>query len=121
VGGMTMFELLYGRRFGPEELSSQPLKFILYESLVYDNEIEMEYIHSKQSKSSDKKVLYDMNSREIKEIMEQRKKFFTNQYKEDDDAEVVVTLLTTEEYLEIAGTSTNNDRILFTENSSISD
>jgi hypothetical protein len=95
-GGCHLMELLYGREFTKAELASQPVKEILIQCLVYDNELEKEYMRKQDAKtnakgSGDGLIL---GSKAVNEQL--------FEWDHPEDFKAIVTLLTTEEYEEIA-------------------
>jgi hypothetical protein len=110
VGGdNTIFDILYGRKFTKEELATQPVRMILFESLLYDNEIEWSHMKKAQGKSGKGELIVPGKSNaEIKQMI------FEAKYPEYRNA--IVTLLTTEEYLNLATATENYHRNIFGEN-----
>jgi len=94
AGGCHLFEMLYGREFTKDELSSQAIKTILMESLIYDNEVEQEHRRQDEfaSKSSHGGMI--IGSKNVNELL--------FQMKHPEMQDCIVTLLTTEEYLKLA-------------------
>jgi hypothetical protein len=102
-GGCHLIEILYGRKFNDELLNSQPIKQIVMECLLHDDELEKEYIQKSEDeskKTSGRNLI--VGSRNVQEIL------FEMQYPEYHNA--VVTLLTTEEYEKEIAESKNNNR-----------
>jgi hypothetical protein len=98
VGGKTIFEVLFGEPLSDELLASQPIQEILFESLIYDNELEEEHIEKSYKKSKNgKSDKYTIPTSSKVDVL------FRVKYPEVQDEKVVVTLLTTEEYLKIGG------------------
>ena len=107
AGGRTILEVLYGRAFQEVEMFSQPVQQLIYECLIYDNEIENEHIKSSNKPKHPEKEgnIPIIQPRPVSEIL------FEYRYIELRDA--ICTLLTTEEYLKmerlIDSTSRHND------------
>jgi hypothetical protein len=87
-----MMEVLYGERIGPDILFSQPCRQIVTESLLYDDEIEKDYIDSKGRPSDGRNTenIILIGTRQAREIV-----FYT---RNPELADAIVTLLTTEEF-----------------------
>jgi hypothetical protein len=106
VGGeATIFDVLYGRRFTVEDLASQPARMVLFESLLYDNEIEWSSMKKQSGGGGSGNIIVPGKS-----TMEIKQMVFDAKYPEYRNA--VVTLLTTKEYLEIASATKNHYRDL---------
>ena len=94
VGDRTVFDVLYGERIDDEALSSLFVRVILEECLIYDNEIELDYVKSAKNKGPEKEgniqIIQQMPIHEASMLM----KYPELQY-------AIVTLLSTEEYLEL--------------------
>ena len=108
-GEKTIFDILYGRKFTEEELASQPARMVLFESLLYDNEIEWKSV-KKASGGGGKGelIIPGKTTAEIKQMI------YDAKYPEYKDA--IVTLLTTQEYLNLATATENYYRNVFGEN-----
>lgn len=95
-------EILYGRKFTIEELSAQPIREISAQSLIYDSQMEQEYIRQQESKSKNMKGSnMIVGSRDVNELL------FQTKYPVESKA--IVTLLTTEEFEEEIAKPTDND------------
>jgi len=106
-----MLEVLYARKFPLRILFSQPVRMIVFESMLYDNELEKELIDRQSAKAK-----AESSGRELilgsRDVIEQ---LFEMKFPED--AAAIVTLLSTEEYMQLARKSKNNDTELPCKNS----
>lgn len=96
-----MMEIVYGRKFSIEELSSQPIKEICAQSLIYDNEIEQEHIRQQELNAKKQSGNLVIGTRSVNEAL------FAARFPEYIDA--IVTLLTSKEYEEQIAKPKNND------------
>ena len=99
-GGCNLFELLYGRKFTLEELCSQPSREISTQCLIYDNELEQEFIRQQETKSKELEGKFVLGGKDINKLM--------YDYKWGHLADIIVTLLPREEYIKIAKSTDNN-------------
>ncbi len=97
AGGCHLFELIYGRDFSKEEIALQPIKEICTQSLLYDNELEKEYLRQQESESKSGKGHLILGTKDVHE------KLF--EWKHPEEAKAIITLLTLQEYTEQIGQS----------------
>ena len=94
VGDRTIFDILYGERIDEGTLSSLSARVMLEECLIYDNEVELDYMQQARKRGPEKegniKIIQQMPIHEAAMLMK---------YPELQDA--IVTLLSIEEYLEL--------------------
>ena len=84
------------------------MKMVLYESLLYDNEIEWSSMKDSGEGKKGQLLIPGKSNAEIKKMI------FEMKYPEYKDA--IVTLLTTQEYLNLASATENHYRNLLGEN-----
>lgn len=99
--GCHLFELLYGREFTKEELSIQPIKEICTQSLLYDDQLEQDFMRQKEQEAkSGKDSSMVIGTKNVNEIL--------YDMKHPELRNAIVTLLTTEEFKKIAESKNHN-------------
>lgn len=92
-GGKAMFDILPIESLTEDDIVSQPAQMIIYFSLLYDDELEQQYVNNAKGGGKAGDLKYAMDGKEIQEIL------FRNKYPELADS--VVTLLPEKEYREL--------------------